>query len=360
MPSLTERATARVEEVRQRRPFVDHLVRMVAHYGDVKGNLQAGAATYFAFLSFFPILALAFFVVGWVAQVYPDAKADLISAIDGILPGLIGDGEGQLSLTTIEDSAGAVGLIGALGVLYTGLGWLSGMREALLVMFQTPGKQQPGFVVGKMRDLLSLAVIGVVLVVSVTVSGVVTAYSREVLDWIGVGAELAPLLVLLTVLIGLAANMLLFFTVFRLLADPGVPTRSLWSGALLGAFGFEVLKQLSSLLLSATKSSPGVQAVGVALILLVWINYTQRLVMYAAAWAYTSREARAARDSAQQAHALKDASAQVAHSLPAYAGAPAARQQAGDGPAPAAMFAAGGASMLALMAVVRRLVNPKD
>ena len=88
-----------------------------------------------------------------------------------------------------------------------------------------------------------------------TVSGFVSTYSREVLDWIGVGAELAPLLVLVTVVIGLAANMVLFFTLFRLLADPAVPARSLWSGALLGALGFEVLKRLSSLLLAATKSS---------------------------------------------------------------------------------------------------------
>ena len=46
-----------------------------------------------------------------------------------------------------------------------------------------------------------------------------------------------------------------------------------------------MLKRLSTLLLGATKSSPGVQAFGVALILLVWINYFSRLVMYAAAWA---------------------------------------------------------------------------
>ena len=34
--------------------------------------------TYFAFLSFFPILALAFFVVGYIAQVYPDAQNNLV------------------------------------------------------------------------------------------------------------------------------------------------------------------------------------------------------------------------------------------------------------------------------------------
>jgi membrane protein len=356
--SLKERLTHRVEELRARRPLVDHAVRMVQHYGDVKGGLQAGAVTYFAFLSLFPILALAFFAVGLLSQVFPDARANLIEAINELLPGLIGEGDGQLSLQTIEDSAGTVGLLGLIGVLYTGLGWLSGMRKALRVMFESPSRTQPGFVGGKLIDLLSMLVIGVVLAVSVAVSGLVSTYSQDVLDWIGVGRELSPLLVLLTVLIGVAANMVLFYATFRMLGEPDLPSRSLWSGALLGALGFEVLKRLSSLLLAATKSSPGVQAFGVTLILLVWINYTMRLVMFAAAWAQTSREARAARESVQHAHAVKDASAWVSHDLPPVATASAG--EPGDTSRSRTAFAAGGASMLALTAVVRRIVNRKD
>ena len=55
--------------------------------------------------------------------------------------------------------------------------------------------------------------------------------------------------------------MLLFYAMFRLLGEPDLPSKALWSGALLGALGFEVLKRLSSLLLAATKSSPGVPGV---------------------------------------------------------------------------------------------------
>ena len=359
MASLKERLTHRVEDLRARRPLMDHTVRMVQHYGDVKGSLHAGAVTYFAFLSLFPILALAFFAVGLLSQVFPDARANLIETINEVLPGLIGEGDGQLSLQAIEDSAGTVGLLGLLGVLYAGLGWLSGMRKSLRVMFESPSRTQPGFVGGKLIDLLSMLVIGVVLAASVAVSGLVSTYSQEVLDWIGVGRDLSPLLVLLTVLIGVAANMVLFYATFRLLGEPDLPSRALWSGALLGALGFEVLKRLSSLLLAATKNSPGVQAFGVTLILLVWINYTMRLVMFAAAWAQTSREARAARESLQHAHAVKDASAWVSHDLPplsSYAGSGGADGRIRSRTA----FAAGGASMLALTAVVRRIVNRKD
>ena len=65
MASLKERLTRRVERLRERRPARrPRWSGWSEHYGDVKGSLQAGAVTYFAFLSFFPILALAFFVVG--------------------------------------------------------------------------------------------------------------------------------------------------------------------------------------------------------------------------------------------------------------------------------------------------------
>jgi membrane protein len=295
MASLKDRAATRISEIRERRPAVDHVVRMQEHYGAVKAGQQAGAVTYFGFLSVFPILALAFFVVGYVARVYPGAQDNLVTAIDQVLPHIIGNGPGQLSLADVQDSAGRVGVIGLVGVVYSGLGWLSAMRGALVIVFEEPAKDQPNFVVGRLRDLLTLVVIGFVLIVAVAVSGLVSGYSRDVLDWVGLGSELSWLLWLLSLAFGLAANSVLFFALFKLLADPPTPNRSLWSGALLGAVGFEALKQVSGLLLRSTQGQPAFQAFGIALILLVWINYFSRVVMYAAAWAHTSPEARALR-----------------------------------------------------------------
>jgi membrane protein len=284
--------TTRFDRLRRRRPFVEHLVRMVQHYGAVKGNGQAGAITYFAFLSFFPIMALAFFLVGWVAKVYPDAQQQLVQAINGVFPGLVGEKPNQISLATIQDSAATVGLIGVVGLLYSGLGWLSGMRDGLLVVFELPAKEQPNFVVGKLRDLLTLMLIGVTLMLSVAISSVVIGFSQDVLDLVGLGTALAPLLYVLSLVLGLAANSLLFYAMFRLLAEPHIPQRSLWSGAVLGAVGFEVLKQLSGFLIAQTASQPAFQAFGIALVLVVWINYFSRVVLYSAAWADTSRESR--------------------------------------------------------------------
>ena len=291
MTSLKERAS----DVREQRPLVDHLVRMQAHYGEARASQHAGAITYFAFLSFFPILALSFFVVGVVSEVWPDANQTLVEAIQSLFPGIIGTGEGQLELADFRTFTGLAGVAGFLGVLYSGLGWISALRLALFAVFEPPEQAIPNFVMGKLRDLMTLAVIGLTLLVAVAVTGLVASFSEEILGWVGLGEELAWLVVLITVVLGLMANALLFFTMFRLLGQPRAPRISLVRASLLGAVLFEVLKQLSSKLIAATQGQPAFQAFGIALVLLVWINYFSRVVLYAAAFAHTSPEARALR-----------------------------------------------------------------
>jgi membrane protein len=292
MAGIVDRVKARVHAVRQHHPALDHVLRMQEHYGEAKGSQQAGAVTYFGFLSVFPVLALAFFVVGWIAKVYPDAQDTLVTAIESMFPGLIGSGPDELNIDDIQKSAATAGIIGLVGVLYSGLGWLSALRDALITVFALPRREQPNFVMGKVRDLITLAIIGAVLLFAVAFTGIVSGFSEDVLGWLGLSTELGWLVTLLTIVLGLLANAVLFFAMFRLLAAPDLPKRAMWSGALLGAVGFEILKQISKYLIEATQNQPAFQVFGLALILLVWINYFSRVVLYAAAWAWTHPLAR--------------------------------------------------------------------
>jgi membrane protein len=291
MPSLKERVTARVDRFRARHSKVDHVIGMVTHYSSVGGNTQAGAVTFFGFLSVFPILALAFFAVGMIAQVYPDLRQDISRMIENLLPGVVGGDDGEIPLSTFENYAATVGIVGLLVLLYSGLGWLSGIRVALETMFVLPRREHPNFVVGKIRDLGTLLLLGLVLLVSVALSGLVASFSERVLQWTGLDPEASLpqiLLWLLTHGLAIAASTVLLLTLFKLLAQPHVPRRSLFDGALLGAIGFELLKAAAYFLIEQTKGNPAFQVFGVSLILLIWINYFSRLVLYAASYAYTS------------------------------------------------------------------------
>lgn len=298
MASLIERIKARVGRIRAKLPVLDHLLSMIGHYGTVNGNAQAGAVTYFGFLSVFPILALAFFVVGSLSKVYYGLN-DLETAINSVLPGIVGNGPNQIDVHTFQNNANAIGLIGVIGLLYAGLGWLSSMRSALEVMFEKPQQEKPNFFVGKARDLMVLAVIGATMLVSVAVSGAITGFAKDILKWLGLADRPINdwLLFLVGHGLGILVTTLLFIAMFVLLARPGLPRRALVESAILGAVAFEVLKGLSVYLIQLTHGNPAFRTFGVALILLVWINYTTRVVMFAAAWAYThpaTYEARAA------------------------------------------------------------------
>jgi membrane protein len=109
---------------------------------------------------------------------------------------------------------------------------------------------------------------------------------------------------------------------------------------LLGAIAFEVLKQVSGLLISLTQGNPAFQAFGIALVVLVWINYFSKVVLYAASWAHTSAAARAARP---------------APAPPPVEGPPSPPVRTEPEHPWAWPFAAGAGLMLGLAAVVRRL-----
>lgn len=353
MPSLKQRVTARVDAVRERRPLVDHAVRTVRHYGSVRGSNQAGAVTFFGFVSFFPLLALAFAVVGFVADWGPDVRAQLVEAVEGIFPRLVSEegAPGTIALADVQAAAPGILSIGLPVLLYTGLGWLSALRDALLVVFEEPEHDHPNPVVGKLRDVVTLAAIGSVLLVSVAVAGLARAFSEAILGAVGVPGA-GVLLAVVTLAAGLATNMVLFFALFRLLAAPDLPTRSLWAGALLGAVGFELLKQLSTYLLASTKQQPAFQAFGIALILVVWINYFARVVVYAAAWAHTSPEARERRDAARAAREARELAA-LEREVRREVRAREHDQRLSTG----AAAAMGGGAVLAAVALARRTVK---
>jgi membrane protein len=353
MTGPMDRLQERLRDVRRRRPLLDQLLRMQEHYGAVTASQQAGAMTYFAFLSIFPLLAVAIFVVGRLAVIYPDAQDTLTTAINEVIPGLVGSGEGQISLDDVQRFSGLAGVLGLLGVLYAGLGWISAVREALEVTFEEPRAEQPGFVGAKVRDLSALAAIGATLFVSVVLAGAVTGFSHDVLSWLGMSDALSWLLYVVAKVVGVVVNTVLFFLIFRLLAKPHLPASALWKGALLGGLAFEVLKSVSFLILGSAQGNPAFQAFGVALVLVVWINYTSRVILYAASFAQVAPESRAARASRVVAPPVQGPQ------TPALrvdgAGGAVRATPAGRRTVPVTPFLAGAATMVAAQGIVKKV-----
>ena len=288
--SVADGLKRRLAAARRRSRLLDHLIATLEHYSKVQGNVLAGAVTYFGFLSFFPIIAIAFAVVGLITGAYPNALDAVTDALTEVFPAIIGTGNGQIDPATFQDAAATAGVLGLVALLYTGLGWLSTLRTALQDVFEVPPSKTHNFVIGKLVDLLMLAVIGFVLLISVGVSSATRGFVGDIQEWLGIGdvPAMTSLLNSVGTLVGLVASVVMFYASFRLLGRPTVRQDALWRGALLAAVGFEILKQIAVFLIALTKNNPAFAVFGTALILLIWINYFSRLVLIGASWAATS------------------------------------------------------------------------
>lgn len=272
-------------ETRQRHPAVDHLVRAYERYSDGNGTQLASAVTYYAFLSFFPLLALAFAVVGFLAARNVELTDHLNKALEAVLPGL----SQQLPVEQIAEARVGAGLLGVLGLLYAGLNVVSELRRALhSIWLRDPG-EGPGLVLRKLGDLLVMLGLGVALLATVSFTGVVQTATSWLLALVGLeGSGLAFLtLRALALVVAIAVNMGVFLLAFVLLSGGGHPVSRMWRGALLGAVGFEVLKFAAARLLAGTLENPLYASFAVLVGLLVWLNLVMRLVMFSAAWTAT-------------------------------------------------------------------------
>lgn len=273
-----------------------HAWRSWQRYGDRRGNRLAAAVTYIAFLSLFPLLALGAAIAA--ATLSTRQIANLKQKIAEQIPGI----SDRLDLDSLVHNAGTVGLIGAVALLWAGLGWVDMLRTSIRALWGVD--EQPGNLVKrKALDIGRLVGLGAVLAVSIAASALSTALLGRVANWLGLAHHGVGRTVLQAagIVIAVAVGFLLFFYLLTWL--PGVhPRRSaVVVAALIGAIGFEVLKFLLSGYLSAVAGKSMYGAFGVPIALLLWINFINRLLLYCAAWTATAHHQPAQPQPAQPA-----------------------------------------------------------
>lgn len=281
---------SRFEQLRARHEWLDHLVRAGGRYTERHGDHYAAAVTFFSVLSLVPLLMIAFAAAGYVLFFQPELLAQLEQGIStNVPPGL--DTVINPVIREAIDSRAAVGVVGLLGALYSGVGWMSNLREALSEQWaQVPAT--PALLKRLLFDLLALAGLGLALVGSFAITGIASGFAATVLEFVGLGDQgwARFLLRVLGVVLGLAANWLVFLWVIARLPREHATLRSAAKAALFGAVGFEVLKQVMTVYLVSVTESPSGAVFGAFLGLLVFVFFASRFVLFVTAWAATARE----------------------------------------------------------------------
>ena len=283
-----DNAKRRIQRARDRWPWFDHAVRAYDRNSEVLGGQLAAAVTYFGFLSFFPLLALAFAMVGYVSSIYPNAQNDVTAAVESAFPSLVGSGEGQINIADVIDAKAGAGIAGLLGLLYAGLGWLDALRDSLRRVFGTDDLEI-SLLKKKLVDILVMVLLGLSLLLSLVVSSLATTATTYVLDLVGLDESFvaAALLKVLSVALAVLVDVVIFAILLSRLSGARLPWRQVRSGAVLAAVGFEVLKLLGTFLIGRTTANPLYATFGVVVGLLVWINLVSKLTIFVGAWTAT-------------------------------------------------------------------------
>ncbi|ORT59530.1 YihY/virulence factor BrkB family protein [Streptomyces sp. CB03238] len=250
----------------------------------------AAAITFISFLALFPLITVAA-AVG--AALLSDAQ--LRSIEDKLAEQVPGISE-QLDLDALVANAGTVGLVAGALLLFTGIGWVGSMRDCLRAVWGIDDCDDDNLFVRKGKDAVILLGLGVTGLASLAASGLGSTAVGWTAERLGISGSGAGGVLLQTgaVAVAVLADFLILLYVLTLLPGVQPPRRRLVVAGLIGAVGFEALKLLLGGYMKGVAAKSMYGAFGVPVALLLWINFTAKLLLFCAAWTATGSRAAAA------------------------------------------------------------------
>ena len=242
--------------------WLETAIRVQERFSELRGGYLASAITLAAFVSLFPLLLLATAVVGWFSVRSFDLAGRVIFEL-----GLSGDAAKAVrtAVATAAEGRGIAGPLGAIGLLWSGLGMVAAIEYAFDEVWQVSGRGWRD----KLRGLLWLGGATVVFVGSFALSA-----ALRLTPWAG----------LFTIPVALLVNLVLWTWTLKQLTRVDLPWRAHFAGAVLGAIGFEMLKIVGAVYVprAVASSSALYGSIGTVFATLAWLLLLGRLTVYAA------------------------------------------------------------------------------
>ncbi|MDX3578421.1 YihY/virulence factor BrkB family protein [Streptomyces sp. FL07-04A] len=264
------------------RLMATHAWRSYERLDRVKWTRLAAAMTFVSFVALFPLLTVAAAVAA--ATLTESRQQELQDKIVDQVPGI----SDQIDVHGLVENAGTVGSIAGAVLLLTGIGWVGQMRDCLRAVWELPDKDENP-VLAKAKDAGVLVGLGGALLLTLAISTVASALVGWITDELGIDQAGWGSVLLRSAAFAVAvlADFLLLLYVLTLLPGVEPGRRRLVVAAFIGAVGFELLKLLLSGYMQGVAAKSMYGAFGVPIALLLWINFTAKLVLYCAAWTAT-------------------------------------------------------------------------
>jgi YihY family inner membrane protein len=223
-----------LDTVQRQRPALSIAVATLRKFVKDKSTHLAAMMAFWAFFSLFPLLLALVTLLGYllpasekqrtleiVASYLPLLNLDTIGRLHGNLPAL---------------------LVGLGSALWSGSAVVRGAQYAFNTVWEVPDDERPSFKDQVLRSLVAMSTIGVGLVASALLIGVVSGDNPYF--------EPGPLGRVLGFAAMIVVDVGLFVAAFRILTDERISTRDVLPGAIFAGISFWILKALSSVVIT--------------------------------------------------------------------------------------------------------------
>ncbi len=243
----------------------------------------AAAITFLSFLALFPLIAVGA-AVG-AALLSPEQLDEIKEKLADQVPGI----SDQLGIDSLVAHAGTVGVVAGVLLLFTGIGWIGSMRDCLRAVWEKDDVDEGNPIVRKLKDAGLLLGLGGAALLTLAVSTVASTAIGWTVDHLGIpeNGVGGVLLQVSAVAVAVLADFLILLYLLTLLPGVEPPRRRLVVAGLVGAVGFELLKLLLGSYMRDVASKSMYGAFGVPIALLLWINFSAKLLLVCAAWTAT-------------------------------------------------------------------------
>jgi membrane protein len=271
-------AEARIMVLRHRSPYFDHLSRAVLRYLDADGGRLAAAIAYYGFFAVFALLLIGYAVFG-ILLTNNDELFDIVrDFLRQNLP--------FLDLQQILDSGRTIGVVGLLGLVFTGIAWINAIRSSQRLIWRL--NENPGYI-GVRQAVDLLVTIGILALIALSVLAV--SLLERLLAWL-FGGEVTWLLTAVRWTLTVAINMLLAAALLGAVPRLRMTVRRMLPPVLLVGIGYTLLNTVGRSFVGLVERNPAYGLVASAVGLLVYLYVFNQLLLFGAAWAATSPHGR--------------------------------------------------------------------
>jgi membrane protein len=256
--------------------------KVYGEFGEDKGGVLCAAFAYFAIFALGPLLLVLISIIGFV---YGEkaASGQLFSSLNDIVGPSAAKSIQSAVAHAHQSGGGAIALIiGMVGTVLAAVGLSNQLQNSFDVIFRAvpdPKASIKRTIYTKFKNLTLLLSTGLVVIVSVVLSAVVSAVGHRLHEHFGIPAAAVEAL---NTGVSLLIFVAILYLIYKVLPDVHIPGKITLAAAAVVSLLFIIGKVVLGIIIGRNATASAYGAAASLIVLLLWFYYTAEILLLGA------------------------------------------------------------------------------